>query len=74
MADDAVVLQQARDIRFAPRGNNRWVEQIDELLDDNDDYLIIVGALHLIGDAGVPAQLSRAGYPVRQLSEPTNVR
>ncbi|MDH3617001.1 MAG: TraB/GumN family protein, partial [Gammaproteobacteria bacterium] len=34
--------------------NLRWVSQIDELLDDRDDYLVIVGALHLVGKAGVP--------------------
>jgi len=50
--------------------NLRWVEQIENLLDDDDDYLIIVGALHLIGPGGVPNQLSGIGYDVHQLSEP----
>jgi len=50
--------------------NARWVEKIDDLLDDNEDYLIIVGALHLVGQNGVPNQLRRNGYDVRQLSEP----
>jgi uncharacterized protein YbaP (TraB family) len=54
--------------------NNRWVEQIEMLLDDDDDYLIVVGALHLIGSDGVPNQLERSGYHVRQLSEPPSVR
>lgn len=54
--------------------NNRWVEQIGELLDDGDDYLIIVGALHLVGEDGVPQQLSSEGYAVRQLSESADVR
>jgi len=54
--------------------NRRWVDRIEGLLDDDDDYLVVVGALHLIGRDGVPKQLERNGYPVRQLSEPPSVR
>ena len=41
--------------------NRRWVEQILPLLDDDRDYLIVVGALHLVGSDGVPALLARRG-------------
>lgn len=41
--------------------NRRWVEQILALLDDERDYLIVVGALHLVGSDGVPALLARHG-------------
>ena len=54
--------------------NARWVAQIDELLDDEDDYLIIVGALHLVGPDSVPRQLQNTGYDVQQLSEPPPLR
>jgi uncharacterized protein YbaP (TraB family) len=54
--------------------NKRWVGQIESLLEDDKDYLIIVGALHLVGRDGVPKQLLRHGYDVRQLSEPLTVR
>ena len=54
--------------------NNRWVHQISALLDDSQDYLIVVGALHLVGDTGVPRQLARRGVPVRQLSESATLR
>jgi uncharacterized protein YbaP (TraB family) len=54
--------------------NNRWAERIETLLDDDEDYLIVVGALHLIGRDGVPKQLERSGYHVQQLSEPPSVR
>jgi hypothetical protein len=54
--------------------NSRWVGQIESLLDDDDDYLVIVGALHLIGAGGVPSQLESIGYDVHQLSEPPPVR
>jgi uncharacterized protein YbaP (TraB family) len=54
--------------------NARWVDRIETLLDDKDDYLIIVGALHLVGDGGVPEQLRSKGHDVQQLSEPPTVR
>ncbi|MGI9236069.1 MAG: TraB/GumN family protein [Woeseiaceae bacterium] len=54
--------------------NRRWVVQIGELLDDRDDYLIIVGALHLVGEAGVPRLLEKNGVRIQQLSEPLPVR
>ncbi len=56
------------------RRNRRWVVQISELLDDSDDYLVVVGALHLIGDQGVPELLARAGVKIVQLSEPPSVQ
>jgi len=49
--------------------NRRWADSIESLLDDDDDYLVIVGALHLIGNDGVPNLLVRKGLAVRQLSE-----
>lgn len=49
--------------------NRDWVARIAELLDERDDYLVIVGALHLIGDEGVPELLSRRGYRVTQMSD-----
>jgi len=54
--------------------NRRWVTQISELLDDSDDYLVVVGALHLIGDQGVPELLAKAGVKIVQLSEPPSVQ
>ncbi len=54
--------------------NRRWVHQIRELLDDNDDYLVVVGALHLVGEQGVPQLLADEGMDITQLSEPSPVR
>ena len=54
--------------------NRRWVTQIGELLDDRDDYLVIVGALHLVGDIGVPRLLAEQGVQIQQLSEPPPIR
>ena len=47
--------------------NRNWVDTIDKLLDESDDYLVIVGALHLIGDDGVPRLLEGRGYTVTQM-------
>ena len=48
--------------------NHRWLERIRELLTHDEDYLIVVGALHLVGDDGVPQLLRREGVEVRQFS------
>lgn len=49
------------------RRNARWLPQIERLAHANGNFLIIVGAGHLVGDDGVVAQLQRAGYSVEQL-------
>lgn len=54
--------------------NRRWLLQIRELLDDKDNYLIIVGALHLVGEDGVPNLLAQQGVTIKQLSEPASIR
>ncbi len=54
--------------------NRRWVSKIDDLLDEREDYLIIVGALHLVGDEGVPSLLANKGVEIHQLSEPASIR
>ncbi|MDJ0711158.1 MAG: TraB/GumN family protein [Woeseiaceae bacterium] len=54
--------------------NERWVESILEWLDDDEDYLVVVGALHLVGEDGVPALLEQHGLGIHQLSEPATVR
>jgi len=46
--------------------NRAWVEQLAGLLDDRDDYLVVVGALHLVGRNSVVDLLRQRGYPVTQ--------
>jgi uncharacterized protein len=46
--------------------NRAWVEQLEELLDDRDDYLVVVGALHLVGRNSVVDLLRQRGYRVTQ--------
>lgn len=43
------------------RRNERWVGQLMDLLDDDRDYLVVVGALHLAGPDGLPAMLRKRG-------------
>jgi uncharacterized protein YbaP (TraB family) len=44
--------------------NRRWAVQIEDLLDDQQDYLVVVGALHLVGPDGLPAMLAAHGRRV----------
>lgn len=53
------------DVLVAER-NRRWLQQLLPLLDSDDDYLVVVGALHLVGDDGLVALLLSAGKTVRQ--------
>ncbi len=49
--------------------NRKWVDKIDTRLSDKDDYLVVVGALHLIGDEGVPGLLAERGHEVVQMHQ-----
>ncbi|MGB6449268.1 MAG: TraB/GumN family protein [Steroidobacteraceae bacterium] len=42
--------------------NRKWLAEILPLLRDHQDYLIVVGALHLVGHDGVIELLERRGY------------
>ena len=46
--------------------NRVWLGQIVDLLDDRDDYLVVVGALHLVGRNSVVDLLRQRGYEVTQ--------
>ena len=52
--------------------NRAWLEKIKNLTTKEDDYLVVVGALHLVGEFGLPALLSKAGIDADQLREPGN--
>ncbi len=46
--------------------NQRWIPQIEKMLTDNQDYLVVVGALHLVGHDSVIDLLQRDGYKAIQ--------
>jgi uncharacterized protein len=47
--------------------NAKWLPEIEALAQKNENYLVIVGAGHLVGDDGVVAQLRQNGYLVEQM-------
>jgi hypothetical protein len=48
--------------------NKRWEPQIEKLLHDKDNYFVVVGALHLVGDGGLLELLRKDGFKVEQLN------
>jgi len=46
--------------------NRAWITRLVDLLDDEDDYLVVVGALHLVGRNSVVDLLEQRGYEVEQ--------
>ena len=68
-----MTLEETANMRFpelyGPLTENRnraWVPQLVDLLDDDDDYLVVVGALHLVGRNSVIDLLEQRGYDVVQ--------
>jgi uncharacterized protein YbaP (TraB family) len=47
--------------------NKRWVPQIERLLKEKDNYFVVVGALHLVGDGGLLELMRRDGFKAEQL-------
>ncbi|MGI9270147.1 MAG: TraB/GumN family protein [Woeseiaceae bacterium] len=47
--------------------NQNWIDRIVAYLDDDEDYLVVVGAAHLVGDDGIVKLLSDRDVSVSQL-------
>lgn len=47
--------------------NRRWTRAISDMLNDSEDYLIIVGTLHLIGEDSVQNMLNDQGIRIRRI-------
>jgi uncharacterized protein YbaP (TraB family) len=49
--------------------NYAWLPQVQAMLDDevSDDTMVVVGALHLLGDDGLVHLLREKGYRVERL-------
>lgn len=47
--------------------NRRWTQKITEMLADNENAIIIVGAGHLAGSVGLPALLGANGFKVERM-------
>ncbi len=48
--------------------NLRWLPQVEQMLKSNDNVLVVVGALHLVGDGGLLELLRKKGYTITQLN------
>ena len=53
--------------KFISERNENWLPQIEGFLQEGDDYLIIVGAGHLVGPNGLTTLLQNEGYSVEQV-------
>lgn len=53
--------------RILVQRNRDWTGQIIGFADSGKKYLVVVGALHLVGDDSLIRMLADAGYPARQL-------
>ena len=47
--------------------NNNWMKQLVTLFDDNAIEIVLVGAMHLVGEDGLISQLQSQGFKVEQL-------
>ncbi|MGH6885268.1 MAG: TraB/GumN family protein, partial [Geminicoccales bacterium] len=47
--------------------NEHWAEQVATLAAGDDDVLVVVGAMHLVGTRGLPALLEKRGFRVERL-------
>ena len=47
--------------------NKHWMPQLEKLLQGEQDYFVVVGALHLVGDGGLLELMRRDGYKPEQL-------
>ena len=68
LLDDVSGYPELYDTIVANR-NRLWVDTIDALLEHREDYLVVVGALHLVGEDGVPQLLEQRGVRITQMHE-----
>jgi uncharacterized protein YbaP (TraB family) len=67
MLEDLNASPELADALLVQRNRN-WISQIMRLLDQPDNYLVIVGAMHLVGPDSVVAMLEERGVDIIQLS------
>lgn len=72
---DALLLEGYREMPrlyadLVERRNRNWVAPIKALLDKEGDTLVVVGALHLVGERGLIALLEREGLKPQRYPNP----
>ncbi len=48
------------------RRNAAWANQVSAMIRGDQDVLLVVGAMHLVGNRGLPALLEQSGYHVER--------
>lgn len=56
---------EMREVLLTDR-NEKWVREIDSYLKQDKNYMVVVGAAHLVGKNGVVSLLEKKGYSVEQ--------
>ena len=56
-AESPVLMQ-----RLTTERNRRWIKKLLPMLEGKDDVMVVVGALHLVGDQGLVSLLSKSGW------------
>jgi uncharacterized protein len=46
--------------------NRNWAAEVGRMLEGDDDVLLVVGAMHLVGPRGLPALLEKRGFRVER--------
>ena len=47
--------------------NLDWLPHVESYLQNNEPYMVVVGTLHLLGEKGLLAMLTKKGYVIQQL-------
>lgn len=68
---EAMILKSYRDYpviydRLMVQRNKKWMSRIEEFLNREGKYLVVVGVGHLVGGEGLVRELQRRGYSVTQ--------
>jgi uncharacterized protein len=68
MIDEMVTKTPITAKRINEDRNRRWLPQLEALLAGETDTLVVVGALHLVGDIGLVELLRAKGYSVERVA------
>lgn len=68
---DDVLLKSFREYptiyrKFVVERNHAWMKKVTPFFTKSDDYMIIVGAAHMVGEKGLVELLKKKGYSVQQ--------
>lgn len=61
---DQVEAEPALFDRLLFKRNQRWLKEIERLIAGDENAMVLVGALHLVGERGLVQQLEQRGYKV----------